>query len=110
MPTKGKLAKEAIHIEQKMCSENVGCQDQALAAHGGLSYIEFGGEEHLHVRRVTIPTQRIKELESHLMLYFTGFSRMASQIAIHQIKNIPNKEKELKEMYQMVQEAMRISQ
>jgi len=106
MPTKAKLTKEAIHIEQKMCKENVGCQDQALAAHGGLNFIEFGGEEHLQVRRVTIPEQRIRNLEKHLMLYFTGFSRTASSIAAHQIKNIPKKEKELTTMYQLVQHAM----
>jgi len=108
MPTKDRLAKEAIHIEQKMCKENVGCQDQALAAHGGLNYIEFGGEEHLHVCRVTISDKKIKNLEKHLMLYFTGFSRTASDIAVHQIKNIPKKEKEMTAMYQMVQQAMRL--
>lgn len=108
MPTKARLAEEAIYVEQEMCKENVGCQDQTLAAHGGLSYIEFGGESHLQTRRVTIPEQRIKNLEKHLMLYFTGFSRMASEIAAHQVKNISNKEKELTEMYQMVQQAMRL--
>jgi D-glycero-alpha-D-manno-heptose-7-phosphate kinase len=108
MPTKARITEEAIYIEQQMCQENVGCQDQALAAYGGLNYIEFGGEEHLQVRRVTIPEQRIKALEKHMMLYFTGFSRNASQIASHQIKNIPNKGKELELMYQMVQEAMRL--
>jgi D-glycero-alpha-D-manno-heptose-7-phosphate kinase len=108
MPTKARIAEEAIYVEQKMCKENVGCQDQALAAHGGLNYIEFGGEEHLQVRRVTVPEQRVKNLERHLMLYFTGFSRNASEIASHQIKNIPNKGKELERMYQMVQEAMRL--
>lgn len=108
MPTKARLAEEAIYIEQNMCKENVGCQDQALAAHGGLNYIEFGGDRHLQVRRVTIPEKRIRSLEKHMMLYFTGFSRTASEIAVHQIKNIPKKEKELEEMYQMVQQAMRI--
>ena len=106
MPTKAKLAQEAIHIEQKMCKEHVGCQDQTLAAYGGLNYIEFGGENHLQTRRVTIPEQRVKKLESHLMLYFTGFSRTASEIAIHQVKNIPKKKKELNALYQMVQQAM----
>lgn len=108
MPTKGKLAEEAIHVEQKMCKENVGCQDQALAAHGGLNYIEFGGEEHLQVRRVTIPEKRIRNLEKHMMMFFTGFSRTASEIASHQIKNIPKKEKELTAMYQMVQQAIKL--
>jgi len=108
MPTKARLAKEAIRVEQDMCKENVGCQDQALAAYGGLNYIEFGGEDHLQVRRVTISEEKVKRLENHLMLYFTGFSRTASEIAVHQIKNIPKKAKELTAMYQMVQQAMEL--
>jgi D-glycero-alpha-D-manno-heptose-7-phosphate kinase len=108
MPTKERLTKEAIYIEQKMCKENVGCQDQALAAYGGLNYIEFGGKEHLQVRRVTIPQQRIRSLERHLMLYFTGFSRMASEVAAHQIKNIPKKGNQLMTMYQLVQQALKL--
>ena len=106
MPTKARLAEEAIYVEQEMCKDNVGCQDQALAAYGGLNYIEFGGEQHLQVRRVTLPGQRIRSLEKHLMLYFTGLSRTASTIAAHQIKNIPKKRKELTAMYQLVQEAL----
>lgn len=108
MPTKARLTEEAIHVEQKMCKDNVGCQDQALAAYGGLNYIEFGGEKHLRIRRVTIPEARIRNLEKHLMLYFTGFSRTASTIAAHQIKNIPKKKEELTTMYQLVQEAMKL--
>jgi len=106
MPTKARLAEEAIYVEQNMCKEHVGCQDQALAAYGGLNYIEFGGDKHLQVRRVTISEDRVKDLEDHLMMYFTGFSRTASTIAVHQIKNIPKKKKELEAMYQMVQQAM----
>jgi len=106
MTTKARLAEEAIYVEQEMCKENVGCQDQALAAYGGFNHIEFGGEAHLQVQRVTIPEERVKRLEGNLMLYFTGFSRMASKIAEHQIKNISKKEKELARMYQMVQQAV----
>lgn len=108
MPTKEQLAHEAIYIEQEMCKENVGCQDQTLAAYGGLNYIEFGGNTHLRVRTVTITPERARELQSHLMMFFTGFSRTASEIAAHQIKNIPNKERELTTMYQMTQQALRI--
>ncbi len=108
MPTKERLAKEAIYIEQEMCKENVGCQDQALAAYGGFNYIEFGGQQHLRLRKVTIPLERLIRLQNHLMMFFTGFSRTASEIAAHQIKNIPKKKKELKHMYEMAKEAMDI--
>ncbi len=108
MISKDTLARQAIYIEQNMCKENVGCQDQASAAFGGLNYIEFGGDRHLTVQKVTIPWEKKRHLESHLMMFFTGFSRMASEIASHQIKNIPKKGKELKTMYQMVQQALKI--
>jgi len=108
MPTKERLAQEAITIEQERCQENVGCQDQALAAHGGFNFIEFGGHNHLRIRKVTIALERIKLLEDHLMMFFTGFSRTASEIARHQIQNIPKKKKELKAMHQMAVEAVDI--
>ncbi len=106
MITKERLAKEAIHIEQNMIKENVGCQDQMLAAYGGFNYIEFGGSNHLRVQPVTMPAPKLNLLQDHLMLFFTGFSRTASQIAAHQIKNIPNKKSELGRMHEMVQEAV----
>jgi len=105
MVTKERLAQEAIHIEQDLIKENVGCQDQMLAAYGGFNYIEFGGAHHLRVQPVTLPVAKLNLLQNHLMLFFTGFSRTASQIAEHQIKNIPKKKSELKRMYEMVEEA-----
>jgi len=105
MATEDRLAREAIFVEQKKCKDNVGCQDQTLAAYGGFNYIEFGGVNHLKVKKVTIGPERLKFLQDHLMLFFTGFSRMASEIAAHQIKNIPKKTKELKAMQQMVTRA-----
>ena len=108
MVTKEQLAKEAIYVEQDMCQENVGCQDQALAAYGGFNFIEFGGKNHLQVRQVTMTQEKIEELQSHLMLYFTGFSRTASEIAHHQIQNIPRKKKELKAMHDMAYEGLKL--
>lgn len=106
MPSKTKLAEEAIYIEQTMCNENVGCQDQALAAYGGFNFIDFGGSQHLQVNKVIMPVERLQRLNGNLMLYFTGFSRTASVIAEHQIKNIPNKKKELQTMYEMANQGL----
>lgn len=108
MPTKERLAREAIHVEQQMCHENVGCQDQTLAAYGGFNFIEFGGNNHLQVRSITIPANTLQGLQRHLMLYFTGFSRNASEIASHQIDNIPNKQFELTAMCDMAFQALDI--
>ncbi len=108
MPSKERLAKEAIYVEQEMIKENVGCQDQMLAAYGGFNYIEFGGSNHLLSRQVTVVPETVERLQNHLMMFFTGFSRTASEIAAHQISNIPNKKKELQTMYNMVQEAVNV--
>jgi len=91
-----------------MCKENVGCQDQVLAANGGFNHIEFGGSSHLKTTRITIADSKIRFLQDHLMLFFTGFSRMASEIAKHQIDNIASKKKDLTEMYNMTTTALDI--
>ena len=108
MPTKRQLALDAIHIEQEKIKENVGSQDQTEVAFGGFNLIEFGGEDHIHVMPVTINPKRLELFQGHLLLFFTGFSRMASDIAAEQIKETPHKKTELKRMYEMVTEALGI--
>lgn len=108
MPTKRKLAIDAIYVEQEMIKENVGSQDQVLAAFGGFNRIEFGGNNHVQVKQITIGPQKIEQLQSHLMLFFTGFSRIASDVACEQINNIPQNKNQLRRMYDMVDEAIDI--
>jgi len=108
IPSKMQLALDTIHIEQERIKENVGSQDQTLAAFGGFNRIDFNGEHHIEVRPITIKPQRLEFLENHLMLFFTGFSRTASDIAEEQIKQTPNKKRELTEMCHMVGEAINI--
>lgn len=103
---KERLAYEAIHIEQNMIKENVGCQDQVMAAHGGFNHIEFTSPMQISVNPVIIPAERLRELNSHLMLLFTGFARNASEIAEEQIKNTPKNKTELSTMKGMVHEAL----
>lgn len=102
MPSKRQLAEEAIYIERDRLKENVGSQDQVSAAVGGLNRIDFGGESGFNMSPIIIPQQRIDLLQDHLMLFFTGFSRNASDIAEEQIKSTNEKVSELSEMYQMV--------
>lgn len=108
IPSKNQLAKEAIHIEKDTLQENVGAQDQVAAAYGGFNKISFTGNDEIEVQSITIEKERVKQLENHLILFFTGISRFASDIAKHQIKNTPNKKRELTLMYQMVDEAIDI--
>ncbi len=99
------LAKEAIHVEQSRIKENVGSQDQTIAAFGGLRKILFGGPNKIEVSLIEMDKERSNNFQNHLMLFFTGYPRNASQVAAEQIKNTPHKEQELKRMRQMVEEA-----
>lgn len=106
--TKKQLVEEAIYVEQEKCKENVGYQDQIATGMGGFNKYYFGGSNHLKIEKINIGKERIQELESRFLLFFTGFSRTASEIAQHQIANIPNKIKELKKMYSFVDKAIDI--
>lgn len=108
--TKLQLAKEAIHVEQNLVKENVGYQDQTAAAFGGFNRIEFGPGQDLNIHPVIIKPEKLKELQSHLMMFFTGFARTASEIAAEQIKLAPQKDQELQTMKQMVYEGEKILQ
>jgi D-glycero-alpha-D-manno-heptose-7-phosphate kinase len=52
--------------------------------------------------------ERLEDLQRHLMLFFTGFARTASEIAVEQIKNIPKNKNELIAIAKMVDEAVAI--
>ncbi len=108
MVTKRQLGREAIHVEQNIIQENVGSQDQVSVAFGGFNKIEFGSETEFYVYPMTISGDKLNSLQDHLMLFFTGFSRNASDIAHEQIKNTPKKAIELKTMHQMVDQAVDI--
>jgi len=102
------LAKDAIHIEQKLIGESVGSQDQVAVAHGGFNKIDFNPNDTYSISPIILPQTRLDELSDHLMLFFTGFSRLAEEIAKSQIDNMKNKEVELHQMGRMVNEAISI--
>jgi D-glycero-alpha-D-manno-heptose-7-phosphate kinase len=106
--SRDQLAKDAIHIEQDIIGENVGAQDQIAAAYGGFNRIEFKRSGAFQVSPVIVKPKRLKELQKHLMLCFTGFSRIASEVAQSQIANMGKRETELTLMREMVEEAVKI--
>lgn len=99
------LAAEAMRYEQTVLAENVGCQDQVAAAVGGFNIIHFPRDGGFHVEPLILPAGRRDELNSHLMLLFTGFSRIASEVAKAKIANLEKRTEELHRMRRMVDEA-----
>lgn len=107
MVDKKKLALDAIHVEQEMIGESVGSQDQTLVSHGGLNKIVFGARE-INVIPITISQKSLDLLQDHLMLFFTGMTRRASDVAREQIKATHKKTRELKAMLKLVDEAYKV--
>lgn len=108
MVSREELTREAIYVEQKLIKESVGSQDQTFAAHGGFNIIEFLQNGEIFVEPIIITPERLSAFEDRLMLFFTGLSRTASDIACDKIKNIPNNNKNLSRMKELVDDAYKI--
>ncbi len=108
MVSREELAREAIYVEQKLIKESVGSQDQIFAAHGGFNGIEFLQNGEIFVEPIIITPERLNAFEGRLMLFFTGLSRIASEIASDKIKNIPDNNQNLSRMKKLVDEAYKI--
>jgi len=102
------LASAAIHIEQDLIKECVGSQDQISAAYGGFNEIEFYNDGSFSVQPILINQERRKNLNNHLMLFFTGVSRFSSEVAKSQLENMKNCHSQMREIQGMVGEGLSI--
>jgi D-glycero-alpha-D-manno-heptose-7-phosphate kinase len=104
-----RLATEACLIEQTLIKENVGSQDQFHAAFGGLNVIEFK-QTHIHVRPVVISDVNKRAFQDHLMIFYTGLTRFASDVVKEQIIKTESRSNDdyLHRMKEMVFEAEEI--
>lgn len=78
------LAREAIKVEHDRLKEAVGCQDQFHAAFGGLNYISFRSER-IEVVPLALRPEIRRAIQSSMMLFFTGRTRLATEIARSQV-------------------------
>jgi len=108
MMAKRQLADVALRIEQEFLKETVGSQDQICAAYGGFNFINFHRNGDFSVRPVTASADRILELQSHLMLFYTGIKRTASTIASSYVTNMDAKTAVLKRFMDMVEQSAAI--
>jgi len=100
------LALKAIDLEQNILKENVGSQDQVAAAYGGLNHISFSPSGEIRVEPVIMDAERLTALESSLMLFYTGTSRLSSEVACAVISNLDKKADEMKQMGSMVDQGL----
>lgn len=74
------LAEQACHIEIDIMNEPVGKQDQYIAAYGGINCFRFLPNDRVEAWPLKIDTDTLYNLEDNLLLFFTGYSRPASEI------------------------------
>jgi D-glycero-alpha-D-manno-heptose-7-phosphate kinase len=95
----------AIDIEQNYIKENVGSQDQVFASCGGFNKIDFMQSGEIAVTPVIMTADNLKSFKEKFLLFFTGLSRNASDIAVEQVKNTEKNSRELENMKKLVDEA-----
>jgi D-glycero-alpha-D-manno-heptose-7-phosphate kinase len=82
--TQKRLAEEACRIEIDLMGEPIGKQDQYMAAFGGLTCLSFEKDGNVIVEPLSISDDNVDELEDHLLMFFTGKERSASEILCEQ--------------------------
>jgi len=85
-----RLAREANEVEHNWIKERVGYQDQCMAAYGGIKHINFINKEEINVQPVPLNKNRLKELRSNLMIFYTGITRFAHEILEEQMEKTTN--------------------
>ena len=101
---KKRLADEAIYLERVMCNEAGGWQDQIAASFGGFNRINFNSDGY-EVLPLIIAPDRKRQLNSNLMMFFTGFTRFSSDVQKANAVGKEDKTAQLKEMLSLVDDA-----
>lgn len=85
--SKHALAERAFHIARKVLDKPVGKQDEYASAFGGLNFIQFLADGSVSVEPLDIASELLQDLESNLMLFFTGASHQSWTILKEQENN-----------------------
>ena len=89
------LAELACHIEIDCLKEPIGKQDQYISSYGGVTCFTFKKNGKVTATPLKISHKNLTELEDNLLLFFTGYSRNASDILKEQDKKTKLEENEM---------------
>ena len=102
------LAELACHVEIDRLQEPIGKQDQYIAAFGGLTCFTFHKDNRVTAKPLKISRETLHDLEDHLLLFFTGFSRSAGGILMDQeLRTQKNDAKMLKNLHYVKEMGLR---
>ena len=101
VPTE-QLAEEACKIEIDILKEPIGKQDQYIAAYGGITAFTFDRDGSVHVESVPMKEEAMMELESNLLIFYSGVERAASTVLAEQGQQITsNKDDAVNRMHRI---------
>jgi len=89
------LAEQACHIELELLGEPIGKQDQYIAAIGGITCFTFQPQGAVDIEPLRLSTETLSTLEDNLILFFTGFTRNASELLKDQDTRSKQKDAEM---------------
>src|SRR3984957_3043361 len=96
------LAQEACSIEIDRLKEPIGKQDQYISAYGGITAFTFEKGGAVHVERVPMKNEAIDDLETNLLVFYSGVERKASDVLAEQKKTIKqNKDDAVERMHRI---------
>ena len=78
------LAEEACTLEIDRLGEPIGKQDQYIAAFGNITAFTFDKDGTVHVEAVPVRDEVLDELESNLLVFYTGVERAARKVLTKQ--------------------------
>lgn len=105
---KKKLADEAIYLERVLCKEVGGWQDQIAASFGGMNRIDFNPDGTYTVRPIIIHPDRKRQLNDNLLMFFTGFTRLSSDVQKTNVLDYVRKTEQLRQIYALVDDAEKV--
>lgn len=100
------LAEYACEIEIDRLKNPIGIQDQYAVAFGGLKRYRFYSDGQVGVQTVVCNPRLLELLKKRLMLFFTGMTRLASDVLKDQKQNISDRMQVLDQMTDMVDESI----
>jgi len=85
------LAEEAVKIEREILKEPGGKQDQYMAAYGGIQLMEFFPDENVSLKQTLLSLDARKNLNDHLIMFYTGRERDSKKIHEEQMDMVDEK-------------------
>ena len=79
-----------------------------MAAYGGLNHVQFLPSGEISVRPIIMPPERLAQFNDHLMLFYTGIKRTASEVADTYVNDIEDRRRQLRIINDLVKEGLAI--